>query len=84
MNNEDRCRIPDDWLDNRRHSFFMARAVLRRLMPQSALRSKTPFAAMKDGGDDKPQLFNKKPAPTGEKSAANRPGCDTKWAAQDW
>jgi hypothetical protein len=26
------CRIPDDWLDNRRHPFFMARAVLRRLI----------------------------------------------------
>jgi transposase InsO family protein len=46
-------------------------------LPQSALRSKTPFEAMKDWYDDKPQLFNKKPAPTGEKSVANRPGCDT-------
>jgi hypothetical protein len=46
-------------------------------LPQSALRSKTPFEAMKDWYDLKPQLFKKKPVRTGIKSVANRPGCDS-------
>jgi transposase InsO family protein len=45
-------------------------------LPQSALRPKTPFEAMQDWYDDKPQLFNKKPAQAGTKSVTNRPGCD--------
>jgi hypothetical protein len=26
------CRIPDDWIDNKRHPLFMARQVLRTLI----------------------------------------------------
>jgi hypothetical protein len=27
-----KCRIPDDWIDNKRHPLFMARKVLRTLI----------------------------------------------------
>jgi hypothetical protein len=39
--------------------------LYNRHLPQAALRSKTPFEAMKDWYDLKPQLFNKKPVQAG-------------------
>jgi transposase InsO family protein len=47
-------------------------------LPQSALHSKTPMQTMKDWYDQKPELFNQKPAAsTAGKSVSNRPGCDS-------
>jgi hypothetical protein len=28
------CRIPDDWIDNKRYPLFMARSVMRSLIEQ--------------------------------------------------
>jgi hypothetical protein len=28
------CRIPDDWIDNKRYPLFMARSVLQALLEQ--------------------------------------------------
>ena len=34
LKQEDRCRIPDDWIDTKRFALFMARDVLRALIEQ--------------------------------------------------
>jgi hypothetical protein len=43
--------------------------LYKHQLPQSALRSKTPWQTMKDWYDQKPELFHRKPVP-------NCPGCD--------